>query len=78
VGDREQMGSGHAPVISIGRVVLRTYLAPFAQDGWSFGGRSPDAHRAAAHGKPSVSALSRRYAPHTPWRLAPGAWRLAL
>jgi len=34
VGDREQMGSGAATVISIGRVLPRTYQGPSAQDGW--------------------------------------------
>ena len=34
VGDREQMGSGAATVISIGRVLSRTYQGPSAQDGW--------------------------------------------
>jgi hypothetical protein len=34
VGDREQDGVGAATVIWIGRVLLRTYLAGFAQDGW--------------------------------------------
>ena len=34
VGDREQDGVGAATVITIGRVVSRTYLAPSAQDGW--------------------------------------------
>src|SRR5882757_4278987 len=44
VGDREQDGVGAATVSWIGRVLSRTYLAPSAQDGWSFGGRGPDAH----------------------------------
>jgi hypothetical protein len=33
-GDRERMGSDAATVIWIGRVLSRTYLAGFAQDGW--------------------------------------------
>jgi len=34
VGDREQDGVGAATVITIGRLLLRTDLAGFAQDGW--------------------------------------------
>jgi hypothetical protein len=33
-GDSEQMGSGAATVISIGRVLSRTYQGPLARDGW--------------------------------------------
>src|SRR5258708_15677672 len=34
VGARERMGSAAATVIWTGRVLLRTYLAGFAHDGW--------------------------------------------
>src|ERR1043165_5995921 len=52
------MGSDAAPVIWIGRVLPRRYLAKSAQDGWSFGGRRlrlPSAQQPPA--SPRVSAL---------------------
>jgi hypothetical protein len=47
-------------VIWIGRVLSRKYLAGFAQDGWLFGGRDPDAHPRSSPGVPSVCAFSPR------------------
>jgi hypothetical protein len=58
VGDREQMGSGAATVIWIGRS-----LPPHiprgvrASHGGDSAGAVPDAHRAAAHGEPRVRSL---------------------
>src|ERR1041385_1552786 len=53
-------GAGPADVIWIGRVLPRTYLAGFAQDGWLFGGRRHGAHPRSSPGAPSVHAFFRR------------------